>query len=494
MSLPIIKTKAPWAYEKVLPKESHTQSVFKGSVEYIENNLFQEKYGQSKEISMNYLIEFELMLHKINLFFSARKINSSFDNYFEYLGHHDDISFDGFTFKCEVFYCVIGYNPHPLNELVLKFVVTRPCVEGLGLYKVFLWQLILICRREGFQRLLVDFCFPENFEILRNYFGFDEEVDRYDKRKKNNCYITLKKMHDLGYSDLGYSEPWRRRRCAIPWGLERIIDKWSKKFGILLKNYESFAYDSQLNNEFYVNEKFRNIERGQGKYAHIMEKVNLKTPFYGYPDIDIRNSRNEMFKKREQPFEKALSLMSLDDRPYFVEYSIYDPRLVYIESMAPSENINPKPDYPYTGYPIYDSPTNGKTNEFSENIKESQQIASLHVPIHRGGYWLRQLPNGKLAPDYIGKDKLYFGTEYDTSHARKHALQHVYPINLDEQIEMMRHLQLTENQQYYPEVKILDNESLRQHLDNLDELLCQDLRLITSPQIQTNRKRKLEDV
>jgi len=483
MSIRTCKTNAPWAYEKVLPREHFTLNAFGGTSEFIETEMFQFEDQYPVEIALDYLIEFELMLHKVNLFFTDKKIGSgqTFREYFLSLGHNQRY-FNGFKFQCEVFYCHIGFYHEPIQELVLRFVVSRPCVEGLGLYKIFLWQLILICRRQRFARLLIHFCVPENFEILRSYFGFDEEADRYDMDEKTNCYLTLEKMDRIGNN--------------LPWGLERVIDKWHPKYGIILKNHESFAYETQLNNEYYVNEKFRNIERGQGKYVHVMDKVNLKTPFYGYPDIDTKNRRNEMFHDRRQPFREALRDIPPDPLPLFTTLETFNSGL-YIKSEAPPFNVNPIPDHPYIGYPVRHSPTDARTFEYNNTIKESQKKASLNVPIHVGGYWLRKMPNDMIAPDYIGENKSYLGTEYDTSRARSDALRHIYGIKVDEQLDKMEDMQLPRNQPHYPIIHILDNESLKRQLDSLDQLLLRDLNFVPDPprpKLNTRPKRRINDV
>lgn len=67
----------------------------------------------------------------------------------------------------EKFSCpVIRTNfKHLDNTLVLRIVSTRPCAEGHGFYKVFLYEAVKLAR-ESFDEFMVDSCLPANQSIL----------------------------------------------------------------------------------------------------------------------------------------------------------------------------------------------------------------------------------------------------------------------------------------------------------------------------------------
>jgi hypothetical protein len=384
----ISKTNAPWPFERILPMERLTRQTFNSSLQYIEKDVFQDKY--SEIVSSSYLIQYEQFLQEMNVFFDVKKIGGDIMTFKTWciLTQTNPKTPDKIirTFECQILLCILEYSTNT-DELVVSYVCSRPCIEGLGFYKIFLWQLMLICRKNQFKRLLLHFCVPENFEILRSYFGFDEETDTNAPYVHSNCYMTLEKIQSIGYE--------------LPWRLETLIDSWDIHLGIKLKNYDAFAYASQLNNEYYVNEKFRNTERGVGRYLSTMSKVNLNIPFYGYPSEAERNTLNKHFNERQDSLLVALSL-SKDS------FFVLPDEITRLPALAPVIPVNPKPDHPYMGYPIERSNT-PKIYTYAHNnvIKNSAKQAALHLPIELAGYNLRRYEDGALFPDYIDDSNVY---------------------------------------------------------------------------------------
>jgi len=400
------KTKAPFSYEKNIPTDSITKDLYESRLSDIENT-FSSECKFSPVITDDYLVSFECFLQSVNICFSNRFIqcvDSDKGHYTKSISFHEWLdqprSKDNartnrdtmlwqkpyWAFCTEVVLLNVGYYPDT-NELVVKTVMIRPCAEGLGLYKIIVWQLILICRREHFSNLIFNLCTPENFEILRAYFGFDPAIDRYKSQSLWNCTMSLERMQKIGDN--------------LPWKLENLIEAWDEVTGIKLKDYDSFAYPSQLNNEFYVNEKFRNIKRD----GVILQKVNLNQSFYGYPNPQTQLILNTKFSQRHDSY--LIEYQAFHQKP-FMDDPLLSTKIVRRLAIPPLINVNPVSVYEYQGYPdpiVY-------TRQYNNRISNSMEEAALHVPIIQGGYDFLTYSNGEnieYLPNFSNGVKYFHG-------------------------------------------------------------------------------------
>lgn len=299
IKMSIRHTKAPWPVNKVYT-DPETVRDFK-SPQYVEQSLFQaEAYSLPEWVPQDYLIDFELFLQEINQHFGIKYIDSastrSFEHWFKFqykdlFASSDVFPFKEFYFESSVMIAHIAYSPKHGKELVLRYVITRPCAEGLGLYKILLYQLCLIVKRERWSKLLIHHCLKENAEILRSKFRFTETV-AYENSSFVNFFVELPTIESeicIGMSPNSSSMDMKR----LPWRLDQLIEEADTVRGIKLKLSPMFPYANQLNNPAYVNAKHDN-KAGAG--------IDYNTPAMGYPDPRKRQILDQLFLERDDSY------------------------------------------------------------------------------------------------------------------------------------------------------------------------------------------------
>lgn len=121
-----------------------------------------------ESIPQDYLDKFRFMVAKINSWALAC------------VGPSRKDTPETFLVECPIMTVVVkNYD----TRLILNYVCVRPCAEGHGFYKVFLYKLATIAKRD-FDMFVVKKCLPQNQAILSR-LGFshdpdEEEADHVD--------------------------------------------------------------------------------------------------------------------------------------------------------------------------------------------------------------------------------------------------------------------------------------------------------------------------
>ena len=306
-------TKAPWPHNKVYTDEE-TKKIFI-SPEHVDRGIFQgENYALPEWIPVDYLSDFELFLQEINQHFGPKYRDDgmtpiSFEdwfraNYKEICTSKSKFPHQEFYFECSVMIAHIAYSPkHQVkksgekkssevvesSELVLKYVVTRPCAEGIGLYKLLLYQLCLIVKRQSWSKLLIHHCLSENIGILENYFKFTR-AEAYEDKTYVNFFVDLDRIN----SEICVSRGDVIDLEGLPWGLNSFVEEAHPKLGLKLKmSSAGFPYATQLNSQDYVDAKYENRADKQFDY---------RVPNLGYPDAHKRRVLHRLFSERRDAY------------------------------------------------------------------------------------------------------------------------------------------------------------------------------------------------
>ena len=175
----------------------------------------------------------------------------------------------------------IGYL-HSSNNLVLTHIITRPCAEGLGLYKILIFQLCLMTIRERFNSMIVRNALKDNAMILGRW-GFKPILDWK--------YITYKDYF-LTYEEIQRDVfNFTTKSYGAKWDMSRWFEEVSLSRGIKLKGMPPFPYANQLNNQLYVDTKHDNRD------------AVLDKPEMGFPNSEKRRILERIFRDREDSFE-----------------------------------------------------------------------------------------------------------------------------------------------------------------------------------------------
>lgn len=197
---------------------------FEGTPQDMEND-FQTKYKQEVDIPIDYLQQFETMLHDMMTW--AKESKGKERNSYR-------------VFTCPIVYMDMIVEPAK-NTLRRDVVLMRPCAEKNGFYKIIMWVMRHCVIKYGFDRLLMKNVLDTNKSILKS-FGFRVEVDEI--YEYDNCVMTREELE----------------QCTMfSWRLGSVLVEGKTPDDAEFFDYTVFPTSSQLNDQYYVNKKFQRV-------------------------------------------------------------------------------------------------------------------------------------------------------------------------------------------------------------------------------------------
>ena len=159
------------------------------------------------------------------------------DNYVERLNEMIDAIIDGLqqpyyssqqsNFTCDVFSVTIKLQA---NNVIIYHVKTRPCAEGCGIYRYFIWKLGQYIVHNNFSSLIVELCSERNIDILKKMGFYDTNDYRYSQP---NMTIT----HSISKEKIKDKRAWNIKDTFPPakWlndenFVNRFIDNTAKHY------------------------------------------------------------------------------------------------------------------------------------------------------------------------------------------------------------------------------------------------------------------------